>query len=514
MKPTMGWACALLLCLSVMPATSHADAFDAARAAIRKHMHDNAIPATAVALWRDGEIVWEEGFGFADRESGIPASAHTMFCLASVSKTMTATALMTLVQSGKVDLDKPANDYLGKDGITVRIGDPGRVTVRRIADHTSGLAGGDQFFYGADTAKLPSLQETIQRYAVVVAPAGERYWYSNIGYGVLGHLVEQVSGRPYGEFMREQVFLPLGMRHTALNVPTALEHQQAVRYDHDRQPIPFYLSAEPASASIYASAHDLARFGLFMLKRRLPDQAQILSDASIDAMSADAINADTLPVRPAEEGENGYGVGLSVGSMGGYRTLGHGGSSSGVSSSLVLLPSEGVGIVMLANVDGGVSRKILQDILKTQLPAWRDAPQETATPPLPTKRFEPPPDLVGAWAGQVHTYEGEQPMRIEVLPGGDVHVQIGAETRWSETVLQSVLAAPAFKHGQLTGRAMSRIVTGDTQRRDLPYIVSLRLNLREGGVLNGTAMAASVFDGFWESTLPYWTDLKKVSDSD
>lgn len=519
MKRIASWICGCILGVSLMPGAARADEFEAARAAIGEHMRENKIPAMSVAVWRDGRIVWEQGFGLADRENGIPATPHTMFCLASLSKTMTATALMTLVQSGKVDLDKPANAYLGGDGVTVHIGDPAQVTVRRLADHTSGLAAGDQFFYGEDVAKLPSLQETIQRYGIVVAPPGERYWYSNIGYGIVGHLVEQVSGKPYGDYMREDVFLPLGMRHSAENIPAGLEKQHAIRYDYDRNPIPFYLSAEPASASIYSSAHDLAQFGMFMLKNRVPGQKPVLSSASIDAMSATAINEDTVPVRPAAPGEDGYGIGLVVGEMGGYRTIGHSGSTSGVSSNLVLFPSENVGIVMLANVDGGLSGKIMQDILKTQLPGWRDPPKapEPASPAKPAaKGFEPPAALVGTWKGSVHTYEGDQPIRLKVFSTGDVHVLVGAESRWgasrSSNTMEAVLSGATFKDNQLSGRALSQITTSDTRRRPLSYTVSLRLTLREGEVLNGTAMASAVFGGFWESALPYWTELRKAAD--
>ena len=519
MKHLAGWICALVMGLAMSAASSaaHADEFDAARAAIRKHMQKNKIPATSVALWRDGRIVWEEGFGLADKENGIPTTPHTMFCLASLSKTMTATALMTLVQAGKVDLDKPANDYLGDDPVTVHIGDPAQVTVRRLADHTSGLTASDQFFYGADVAKTPSMKETIQRYGIVVAPPGERYWYSNIGYGIVGHLVEKVSGKPYADYMREDVYLPLGMRHSAENIPAGLEKQHAIRYDYDRNPIPFYVSAEPASASIYSSAHDLARFGMFMLKNPVPGLKPVLSHASIDAMSATAINESEVPVRMAAPGDDGYGIGLVVGDMGGYHTIGHSGSTSGVSSNFILFPSENVGIVMLANVDGGLHGDILRDILKTQLPGWRDPPKAPESPkPTPAKAFEPPATLVGTWKGNVHTYEGEQPIRLKVLPSGDVHVRIGTESRWganrSSTHMDAVLSGATFKDGQLSGRALSQVTTSDTKRRPLSYTVSLRLNLRDGEVLNGTAMATAVFNGFWESALPYWAELRKTAD--
>ncbi|WP_157995614.1 serine hydrolase domain-containing protein [Peristeroidobacter soli] len=105
MKYVSACACALLACASA----AGADRFGGVREAIRARMVEHTVPGVAIAVWKDGEVLWEEGFGWADVENRIPASGHTMFNLASLSKTFTAVGLMTLVQAGKVDLDQPAN---------------------------------------------------------------------------------------------------------------------------------------------------------------------------------------------------------------------------------------------------------------------------------------------------------------------------------------------------------------------------------------------------------------------
>ena len=120
-------------------AADGADQFDPVRERIAKGLVDTNLPSIAVAVARDGQIIWEQGFGWADRENRVPATEHTTYSLASISKPITATGLMVLRQRGKIDLDKPANDYLGEAKLVARVGDAAGATVRRVANHTSGL---------------------------------------------------------------------------------------------------------------------------------------------------------------------------------------------------------------------------------------------------------------------------------------------------------------------------------------------------------------------------------------
>ncbi|MBL8267344.1 serine hydrolase domain-containing protein [Steroidobacter sp.] len=496
----------LLLAVTLLPMICAADEFDALRTSIRDHMQKNDVPAVAVAVWRDGKTVWAEGFGWADKEHQVPATPDTMFCLASLTKTLTATGLMTLVQAGKIDLDRPANDYLGADQLTMRVGDPKAVTVRSLANHTSGLPAGEQFFYGADVPKLPAMSEVIRRYGIVAAPAGERYRYSNLGYGILGRLLEQVSGRSYPDFMREALFQPLGMTHASVNIAPELRQHQAVRYDLDRKPIPYYVSAQPAAGLVYASASDIARFGQFLLKNRSSERKAILSNASIDRMSSDPIREQGSPALAAGDA-SGYGVGLFVRNQGGYRTLGHSGAGSGVSSDFAIVPEQNLGVVVLANADGGTSglRKML---LKGLLPRWQEP---APAPPAKVEPFQPSSQLVGTWQGKIQTYEGEQSIQLKVLAAGDVHVRVGGPPRFGanrSTFQQDALVNDIeFVDGAFTGRSLAQLVTTDSKR--VPHTTSLNLKLR-GDKLSGTVNAESVYEGFWIYGLPYWTELSKV----
>ena len=117
---------------------------------------------------RNGAILWEEGFGWADRENRVPATEHTMYSLASISKPITATGVMVLKEQGKLDLDRPINDYLGAAKLKAWIGDAAEATVRRVANHNSGLPLHWHFFYEDETYGRPSMDETILRYGNAV----------------------------------------------------------------------------------------------------------------------------------------------------------------------------------------------------------------------------------------------------------------------------------------------------------------------------------------------------------
>src|SRR5262245_59164435 len=122
-------------------------AFDSVREFIKQQLTERRLPSIAVAVARDGQIIWEEAFGWADSEKRVSATPHTMYSLASISKPITATGLMILKERGRIELDRPINEYLGEAKLAVRVGNPAEATVRRVANHTAGLPLHYQFFY-------------------------------------------------------------------------------------------------------------------------------------------------------------------------------------------------------------------------------------------------------------------------------------------------------------------------------------------------------------------------------
>jgi CubicO group peptidase (beta-lactamase class C family) len=468
--------------------TPRQNQFDGVRTYIRAQILEHSIPSVSVAVAQHGRIIWEEGFGWANREQKIPATENTMYSLASISKPLTATGLMTLVQAHKIDLDRPINDYLGDAKLRGRVGDANGATVRRVANHTSGLPLYYQFFPSDQPFRRPSYDETILRYGNLVTVPGEHYQYANLGYGLLGYVEARVSGLSYEDFMRKEVFVRLGMTHTSVGIGPGLEGFQAVRYDGKGTPIPFYVTDHPGASEIYSSAHDLIRFAMFHLKDHLSDQAPILSDVSIDEMHRATTATD--------EPNDGYGIGWeTIDRADGFHVVYHGGGMPGVTTLLQLVPSEDLAVVVLSDGSDVDRKGIANAIWKVLLPTWTVPNQQQQTSSQP---FRPVAALIGTWKGTLHTYKSDVPAVATIAASGEIHIKVGNQ-------LESLINNPKFQDDRLTGEANGTMDTDDAMRHHT-NVLAFDLKLNENR-LTGSATAES--NGSDYAALTQWIELKK-----
>lgn len=462
--------------------------FERAKAEIRKQVTEQHVPSIAIAVVRDGQILWEEGFGWADKENHVPATENTMFSLASVSKPITATGLMILVERQAIDLDRPMNDYLGEAKLRARVGNARDATVRRVANHSSGLPAHWQYFFVDEPSKPPSMDETIRRYGNLITSPGERYSYSNLGYGVLGYAISRISNRSFADFLRDEVFLPLGMKHSAVGVDPTLENNYALRYGVAGERLPFYITDTPGSSAVFASAHDLALFAMFHLKSVLPNQKAILTRQSIDEMQQ--------PTSQESE-SSGYGIGWSVVKAGTDRHVQHGGEMPGVLTSLYMIPSKRIAIVLLSNSNNARINAIGKEVLTVLAPEIFQL-QSGSPPTSSAKTLNALDRARGIWRGYVYTYRSKVPLVLNVLPSGEVLARLGQE---SETDIEN----PNLKDGYLSGQMKGDLGTEDVDRR--PHNLNFSLKLR-GKVLNGAITAISV-GGRGGYGLSHWVELRK-----
>ncbi|MBL8271630.1 serine hydrolase domain-containing protein [Steroidobacter sp.] len=475
-----GWWASLVFCCA---SSAFADQFDLVREVVRDQMAVGNVPSVAVAVVQDGKIVWQEGFGWADKAKKIPATADTVYSLASISKPFTATALMMLVERGRIDLDKPINDYLGASKLVAQVGDVREATVRRVANHTSGLPTYWQFYYEDRGPSRPAMEQSIARQGRLLAAPGEVFVYSNFGYGVLEYAIERRSGRSYAKFLRDEIFQPLGMRHSAVNREPDFGAQVAVRYAVDGTVIPFYDFDHRGASAVFASAHDLAQFALAHLKTPLPAQKRILSDASIDAM--------------AQPGEGAaaayYGLGWQFRPRYGLRTYGHTGDMGGVATRLALFPDQRLGIVVLSNSENKITRIIEQSIVNTLLPETIVASR---------REFKPEAGWIGSWQGAVVADEARTEIRLDIDARGRVFARVGSAPR-TEVILVQVV------DGQLQLDEVPGDLGTEVAAR-YPYRLSFSLKPR-GEVMNGavTAVSRPLADRVG-SGVSYWTELKRV----
>ena len=422
-------------------------AFTAARGVIERIMRDRQLPSIAVAVTKDGKIVWEEGFGWADVERKIPATAHTPYSLASLGKPITATAIMTLNQAGKLNLDAPIERYLGTLRLKGYAGATEGVTARRIMAHSAGLPLYGGFYLNGD--KPAGSEQTISRYGMVVFPPNTRFEYSNIGMKILDAAIEQVSGQSYGDYLQEHVFLPLGMKRSALGHHPSWSAEAAVRYEGNKR-MPFYMTDHPGSGDAWASAHDMARFLMFHMGVLLPDQREILSREKVMEMQ-----------RPVSAPSATIGANWFVSKAGGYTRVGHTGGQPGVTAAIDFFPDQKVGLVLLTNGRNAPLNEIKNAVIQAIAPELSAALQQTRPNFLPT--IAPP---TGKWIGTISNYEGSRPFMMEVQPGGDIHVQIGNGAR-------SLLKRPSFDNGALSGTFAGTLEL--SQLRDYSHDLMVKL---------------------------------------
>ena len=469
-------ACALLSCALPVAAAgkeSGDDAYAAIQASIEAEIAAGRLTGVSVALVKNGKIVWEDGFGWADREAGRKATSRTPFSIASTSKPFTTTAMMTMVAAGKLELDRPANDYLGEDKIVDDRGPAQAATVRRLATHSSGLPTFFAMYPEGGEATQPSVAQLLKDYGHVVAPPGEHYEYSNLGMAVLADIVARQSKQEFGQYLQDHVLAPLGMKDSFFDTDVSRRAAMAVRYDDNGKPLPFYLTATPGSGEVYASAHDLARFALFQLKHPLADQRRILSDAQIDLMHRPATDIAT---------DYSYGMAWQILHVPGKPViLTHGGGQSGVSAEFVLVPSEQVACIVLSNRHGNQTfiNALRDRMMRTVYPAWQA--------------------YIGEWHGTVLAQGRPVSAVLKIAPQGQGTLSLDGRPPQAITGLGLI-------GGWISGDTQGDIGSPDTRREKLDQL-SLNLKLR-GRRIDGEIIA-------WRKTarsmtvLPYWTQLDR-----
>ena len=483
-------------CLWSRPTERQENRFAEAEARMEKAVASPQVPSLSVAVAQGGKIVWEKAVGFADIENGMIATPATAYSLASISKPITATGLMILVERGLVELDKSANQYLGKAKLHSYSHNADKATVLRLLNHTSGLVTHWHFFYADDPYIRPEMDETIRRYGILFLPPGLQYMYSNLGYGILGNIIERVSGMPYPQFMTDEVFKPLGMTNSTVYVEQGPEAKVAQRYMGRGKRIPFYDFDHRGASAVYCSARDLVRFGMFHLKDHLPDQKQIISDETIDSMKS---------LRDPDVAENDYRLGWSLSHLGKYKAVSHGGGMPGVSTNLLLLPELDIALVLLCNASYRGLRQIGQTVLEALIPDLKQelSAQQNPQPKPDPEPLETPESLLGRWEGEIITHEGNVPVELVIEKGKKITFRLtGKEHKEDKPV--GAFGRVILREDLFNARFFVKIPTEDASR--FPHQTDLTLE-PHGNSMSGAASAYAINTRFG---LPYYISLRKL----
>ncbi|BES82320.1 serine hydrolase [Pyrodictium abyssi] len=328
---------------------------------IQARMSATRTPGVSVSLQRDGEPLLQRGYGYRCLEKGLPATAETVYGIASISKTITAVAVMQLVEKGLLSLDDPAEKYLP---IELRVrSEP--VRIWHLLSHTSGIPAlgyaealvtgymglGDAWLAFSDPRDVLAWLERGARHWALARP-GERFFYLNEGYVALGVIVERLSGLRFAEYVRRHIAGPLGMRSTTFDHQEAFASPLlATPYDASQRPprparVPTGIAADGGG---WSTVVDLARLMAALAGSGRLDGVEILSRSSVEEMERPRAE---LPAQLF--GGDSYGLGVLVypGFPGG-RLVGHSGSLMVYTGFAGYVREKGVSVAVLANADPG-----------------------------------------------------------------------------------------------------------------------------------------------------------------
>lgn len=319
-----------------------------------------SVPGVAIALIRDGEVVWTKGFGFADLSARIPVTTKTEFNVGSLSKTPTAWAIMQLADERKLKLDAPVDTYLRRWHLPQSSFENSQVTIGRLLSHTSGISNHD--YHGWDPASpLPPIEDSLAGKTgtgtvQVVSPPGSGFHYSGANYAILELVIEEISDQPFSAYMKSQIFRPLHMLHTQYGLPDDSEKSMAKPYNALEKPVPILRYNELAAAGLTSDIHDLAIFAAAGLKAKTgaqPGRGVIKPDTARD-MQSPAPNTKWAGEDPyGPNPQYGYGYTVRPEQFAGKIGVGHGGSNNGWESFVQIIPSTGDGIVIMTNSSNG-----------------------------------------------------------------------------------------------------------------------------------------------------------------
>jgi len=296
-------------------------------------------------VWGD-RVVLEEGFGFADVATQTPMTGRSLFRVASVTKLFTATALMQLRDAGKLELDDPVTRHLPEFRIQTPSPDWPPIRIRHLVCHTSGLPReplGEHWLTHQPVPMERAFAELAEREALY--PPGTELHYSNLGFGVLGMIIERLSGQRLDSYITANILRPLGMNESGFALSEETRSLLATGYypaddDSPMTPVPQWeLGALSAGGGLYSSVSDMARFLLFQLDEN--PSAPLLRRSTVKEM--------WLPLFLYPNVREGHGVAWWVGQLDGRTLVGHGGSVDGYRTQVYLSPERQVGVALFAN---------------------------------------------------------------------------------------------------------------------------------------------------------------------
>ena len=340
---------------------------------IQEEMSKQNIPGMSVALEIDGQVRYAKGFGMADLENSVPVKNTTAFRTASLAKPLTATAVMQLVEKGKIDLDAPIQQYCQSFPTK-----PWPVTARQILGHLSGIRHYKDDDESSGTTHYYSLKDTLKIFKddPLLFEPGTKFYYSTFGYSVLGCAIEGASGIRYEDYMRQNIFEAAGMDRTQpddqFSVITERAHGYMKITPQLSNQLPEPMKSRFKVGQIYNAA--------------LSDTSMKIPGGGFVSTSIDLVNFGSATIKgklvkettlqqmwTAQKTKEGkdivYGLGWVIGKFRTSKLLTHSGGQAGASTLLLIVPDKGIAIAAMSNLEGAALNRMLTEIAKVIVPS-------------------------------------------------------------------------------------------------------------------------------------------------
>ena len=424
----------LLLFLALKPYTGktqilskgYTAQLEAVRDTINSLLKKEKIPSMVIAVTKDGKIIWEEAFGWADKEQQIKATPETIYCLGSMSKSICATGVMTLVENGTVSLEDKVNSLLAPLQLKGYAADADEVKVWHILNMSAGIPHGwTSLSDGQLPEKAVGQKELFERFALVTLPPGKVFHYANYSMGVADVIMEKASGLTVEAYMKKGLFDPLGMKNSLVTYFEANEnHQLATPYSSRLNRLDQYQFFPYGGGGYWSSVHDLILYAQFHLKN---NKQSILSEANLDLMHHFEQSPGDL-----------FGLGWF---NDGVKLISNG-SITGFNSCMVLVPSENLGVVVLTNMssNNAITDQVAFSVVDQLAPELPEGITREKYAELYETPYVRQPELLGLWEGTLRT--GDHALPVSFNFGENILIRVADQ---EEQQLQNPVFTPSKK---------------------------------------------------------------------
>ena len=439
---------------------------------------EHQVPGAAIAVSVGGQVI-DLAAGVLSKATGVEATADSVFQVGSITKLWTSTLVMQLADEGKLEIDAPVRRYLPE----FRLADEqaaGEITVRQLLCHTAGFEG--DIFTDTGTG-----DDCVEKYVATLHavpqlfPPGEMFSYNNAGFCVLGRIVEVLRGKPFDACVRDHLFTPLGLTHTANGAQEAILFRAAVGHiqleeDAEPEPAPVWSLARsnaPAGAMLTMRPRDLLGFARMHMSGGLaPDGTTVLTAASVKAMQQEQVRLPHLGLMGSA-----WGLGWEIFDWPGGTVIGHDGGTIGQSAFLRLVPGRDVAIALLTNGGNAIAvyneifRYVLRSLADIELPPTPVPPADSAS--IDAERY------VGTYAcdiGELTVSQDEDGrVWLEQVPKGAIAELVGQVER---TELVHLTGDTLISVNPTHGIHLPHVFVGDDGHGRALYIHSGRATRR------------------------------------